>query len=166
VDYGRNKGIRIQFDTEYEEKTIRCDPDKIERIMLNLLSNAIKFTGSGGIIKVRVLFKDKKVAISVKDTGIGIPEDKLPLIFDRFIQVDRSLSRMNEGSGIGLSIVKALVEMHGGTIGVSSRLGEGSEFIFELPDRLIDEGDKEALGFYNDQNSEYRISVEFSDIYF
>lgn len=114
ADYIKSKGLSIVFDTDVEEKIIACDPEEIERILLNLLSNAIKFTPRGGNIMVNVEDGNKSISIKVKDTGKGIPKEKLNSIFERFVQVDKSLARENEGSGIGLSLVKALVELHGG----------------------------------------------------
>ncbi len=163
VEYTKLKDISIIFDTDVEEKIIAFDADMIERIMLNLLSNSIKFTERGGEIEVNIYNKEGKVKISVKDNGIGIPEDKLEMIFDRFGQVENSLRRRTEGSGIGLSLVKSLVELHEGTISVQSEFGRGTEFVIELPDKVI-ENDFIAKNEENTFNAE-RIHVEFSDIY-
>lgn len=133
VEYSNSNGISIQFDTDIEEKIVACDVDIIERIMFNLLSNAIKFTNAGGSIVVKVSDGVTNITISVKDTGIGIPNNKQAMIFERFRQVDKSLSRNKEGSGIGLSLVKSLVELQGGKIEVKSVYGTGSEFIITLP---------------------------------
>lgn len=166
VEFAKLKQIELIFDTDVEEKIIACDPEKIERIVLNLLSNAIKFTASGGRVSVYLTDKEEKVLFSVKDNGLGIPEEIQPLIFERFVQVDKSLSRKCEGSGIGLHIVKSLVEMHGGKISLNSKYGYGSEFIIEVPDNVLDE---ECI---NEENECYgnRIidaaQIEFSDIYF
>lgn len=166
ADYIKSKNINLVFDTNIEEKIIACDPDKIERIMLNLLSNAVKFTGLVGSIYVSVFDGKEFITITVEDTGIGIPEDKLDIIFDRFRQVDKSLTRSREGSGIGLSIVKSLVEIHGGTISVESNYGKGTKFIIKLPVRTTDiENNKERNKLFNDDNYVERISIEFSDIY-
>lgn len=166
AEYIESKGINLIFDTFVEEKVIACDPDKIERIVLNLLSNAIKFTNPGGNISVIMYEKGDKVIISIKDDGIGIPEEKQDAIFERFIQVDKSLSRNREGSGIGLSIVKALVEMHGGLISLNSKLGKGSEFLIELPCMLLDKEVIDLLNFNNSNSNKIeRIMIEFSDIY-
>ena len=165
-DYIQNKGISIIFDTDAEEIMMICDPDKIERIMLNLLSNALKFTNPTGHIMVSVSNMNNKVFISVKDTGIGVPEEKEKLIFDRFQQVDKSLSRNHEGSGIGLSLVKSLIEMHGGNIKLNSNYNEGSEFIIELPiNNYLDKRPINKKSSVNQSKLE-RINVEFSDIYF
>ena len=151
AEYIQDKGVEVIFDTNVEEKIIACDPDNIERIILNLLSNAVKFTNAGDQITVEVMDNEDYIEISVKDTGIGIPEDKLKVIFERFRQVDNSLSRSHEGSGIGLSLVKALVDMHDGSINVNSNLGEGTEFIIKLPARKTDESnDVEKNMIYQD----------------
>lgn len=163
VEYAKSKEISIIFDTDVEEKIMAVDVDKIERIILNLLSNAIKFTDKEGNILVSIKNEDNYIVISVRDDGIGIPEEKQKNIFERFIQVDKSLSRNNEGSGIGLSLVKSLVEMHGGSIRVKSNLGKGSEFIIKIPVANINNEESEVK--YTDINIE-RISLEFSDIYF
>lgn len=164
VDYVEKKGLKLIFDTEVEEKVLACDSDKIERIMLNLLSNAIKFTPQGGSIEVNVYDKEDSISVSVKDSGIGIPEGKKSLIFERFRQVDKSLSRNREGSGIGLSLAKSLVEIHNGKIYVESNLGEGSTFTFELPVKLVENEGNNLERHLQACNIE-RIDLEFSDIY-
>ncbi len=165
--YVENNGISLLFDTEMEEKIIVCDKDKIERIMLNLISNAIKFTKPKGSILVNIFERKSNVVISVKDTGIGIPKEKQELIFDRFIQVDKSLTRNNEGSGIGLSLVKTLVEMHGGKIFLESQINIGSEFSFELPIKQLPDSEVACMSNnFNDNSNIEKINIEFSDIYF
>lgn len=166
VEYTKSKGIYLVFDTQIEEKIMVYDAEKVERVMLNLLSNAIKFTEPGGKINVNVYEREGAVLISVKDTGIGIPENMLEKIFDPFRQVDSSLRRNSEGSGIGLSLVKSLVQMHGGTITVRSRYGQGSEFIVELPDNLAcDEACTSGKTVEVSDSNVERINIEFSDIY-
>ena len=163
VDYAAFKNLELVFDTEIEEKTIAFDKDMVERMMLNLLSNAIKFTKQNGKIEVTIYQRNEMLIISVKDNGIGIPEDKIDKIFDRFSQVDSTLSRKSEGSGIGLSLVKYLVELHDGNISVVSELGIGSEFIIELPVKYTEE---ESLGLIENYSTNIeRIKIEFSDIY-
>lgn len=166
TDYAEHKGLELIFDTDIEEKTIVCDGDKMERIILNILSNAIKFTPLGGNIFVNVTDKGSGILVSVKDTGVGIPTDMKLSIFERLVQVDKSLSRNREGSGIGLSLVKSLVEMQGGTIRVESQYGRGSEFIIELPDIGLPESETIILdeNIVRESNRE-RINIEFSDIY-
>jgi len=167
TEYAKNKGITLIFDTNTEEKAIACDPDQIERIILNLLSNAIKFTPKGGYIWVTILEKGNKIEITIKDTGIGIPRDKQECIFNRFQQVDKSLTRQSEGSGIGLSLVKALVEKHNGRTTLKSELGKGSEFTIEIPCNILMESESKAGIHQSHSSHNYveRISVEFSDIY-
>lgn len=165
VDYVEDKGMDIQFDTNTEEKLMACDPDKIERIILNLLSNSIKFMKPGGRIVVNLLDKGENVEIRVKDTGIGIPEDKLNIIFERFRQVDKSFTRKHEGSGIGLSLVKSLVEMHDGSITVNSEYGKGTEFIIVLPVRVVEVDRQNNQYKKAGENCVERIQIEFSDIY-
>lgn len=164
VEYTKLKNINLVFDTEIEEKMMAFDPDKIERIMLNLLSNAIKFTESNGCIEINLYDRNENVIISIKDDGIGIPENMLEKIFERFTQVDSSLRRKAEGSGIGLSLVKSLVEMHKGSIKVKSECNKGSEFIIELPVFLTDSKDTSYEG--SSMSNIERANIEFSDIYY
>jgi signal transduction histidine kinase/ABC-type uncharacterized transport system substrate-binding protein len=166
AEYIESKGINLIFDTNEEEKYTAMDSDKIERIILNLLSNAIKFTPSGGTIFVDVFCNDTKVSVSVKDSGIGIPKDKQEFIFDRFTQIDSSLSRNGEGSGIGLSLVKSLVELHNGKIYLESELDKGATFTFELPIVTVEETSaliNSSLETIQPNHNE-KIILEFSDI--
>jgi signal transduction histidine kinase len=165
VEYTRSKGIELIFDTDVEEKITVCDPDKIERIMLNLLSNAVKFSSSGSTINVRISDGEEYITISVEDKGIGIPEDKLGHLFERFTQVDKSLTRPHEGSGIGLSLTKSLAEMHGGSISVKSQYGKGSTFEVRLPIRKLNPADSGTLCTPSQDNRIQRINVEFFDIH-
>lgn len=164
AEYIESNNINIVFDTDVEEKYMACDVDMIERIILNLLSNAVKFTSPEGSISVKIYDKDEYIIISVKDSGIGIPEDMLEIIFDRFRQVDKSLTRKTEGSGIGLNLVKSLVELHGGEIKVESKEGIGSEFTIKLPVTLVAR-DEVAATLDIPQGKVERIHIEFSDIY-
>ena len=164
-EYVESFGITLSFESELNEKKIACDPDIIERVILNLLSNAVKFTEPGGLITVGLYQKRDKIIIKVKDTGIGIPIQKQKIIFERFAQVDKSLTRQKEGSGIGLSLVKSLVEMHNGQISVESRKNKGSEFLVQLPDELINDQDKVDDVNYAANSKTEIISIEFSDIY-
>ncbi|MCB2297606.1 PAS domain-containing sensor histidine kinase [Clostridium tagluense] len=165
VEYVESKGLELIFDTDIEEKYMAFDADKIERIMLNLISNAIKFTKRCGRIYVNIYDKKDTIVIAVRDTGIGIPLEKQKEIFERFSQVDKSLSRKQEGSGIGLSLVKSLVEMHKGKIYINKKITKGSEFIIELPVKVLD-SIKESNENYNAaENYIERSKIEFSDIY-
>ncbi|MHC1681766.1 MAG: ATP-binding protein [Clostridiaceae bacterium] len=162
VPYGESKGVTIIFDTEIEEKIIACDSDKMERVILNILSNAIKFTDSNGNIFVNIMESNDYVSISIKDTGVGIQEDRINDIFNRYSQVDSTIKRNREGTGLGLSIVKSFVEMHNGTIQVKSKYNEGSEFVINLPNILID-GNEEESNFYVSNID--AVNTEFSDLY-
>lgn len=164
--YIESKNRKLIFDTDIEEKIIACDIQKIERIVLNLLSNAVKFTKNGGSIEVSIRDRFDKIIIAVKDDGIGIPEDKINQIFDRFKQVDNLMTRSNEGSGIGLSIVKSLVEMQNGKVYVNSKFGIGSEFIVELPAITIEqESSIISIDKYLRASNSESVQIEFSDIY-
>lgn len=167
AEYIENKGISIIFDTDVEEKIIAYDPEKMERIILNLLSNAVKFTPRGGNIIVKIEDNNRDISIRVKDTGRGIPDSKLNSIFERFVQVDKSLTRTHEGSGIGLSIVKALVDLHSGTISVTSKEGQGTEFIIHIPCKLVESEDYVKSAYADQTGESYieKINIEFSDIY-
>jgi signal transduction histidine kinase len=164
VEYAKIKKLELIFDTELEEKIMAFDADKIERIMLNLISNSIKFTNPGGRIEVNVYERNGSILISVKDTGIGIPKDMQKNVFNHFVQVDTTLQRKVEGSGIGLSIVKSLIEFHGGCININSNYTEGSEFIVELPITLIENEDTTSHNLTSISNAE-KINIELSDIY-
>ena len=132
-DYIEEKGLELIFDTDVEEKLIMCDKLDIERCIINLVSNAVKFTPIGGLIEVLVEDLDNKVKIIVKDNGIGISEENQKKIFDRFNQVVDENSEEKGGSGLGLTITKQLIILHGGEIYVNSEVGSGSEFIIILP---------------------------------
>ena len=162
ADYVQSKGLSLTFDTEAEEIIMACDRDKIERIMLNLISNAVKFTNTDGRIEVYVWEEDYSVKITVIDTGVGIPEEKIQIIFDRFGQVDKTFTRNREGSGIGLSLVKSFVDMHNGDVEVNSELGKGSCFTISIPIVLVEQVYDEELS--HEMNID-RINIEFSDIY-
>ncbi|WP_298842721.1 sensor histidine kinase [Clostridium sp.] len=157
------KGLNISFDTDIEEKIIACDPEGIVRIVLNLISNAIKFSDVGDEIFVAIKDKNEFVEISVNDNGIGIKEKDLDKIFDRFKQVDKSLSRNTEGTGLGLNLVKSIVELHGGSIHVKSKFGKGSKFIITLPAKNV----LKENTLYNCKvsSSDETVRVELSDIY-
>lgn len=127
----RNKSIELK--TNLSEQYINVDKDKITQVIFNIVSNAIKYTPEGGVAEVAVTGNDSQAIISVKDNGIGISQEDLPYIFERFYRADKSRSRETGGSGIGLAIVKSLVEAHGGTITVTSQHGTGSHFTIKLP---------------------------------
>lgn len=128
------KNINIIFNSEVNEKVqVFADSDKIKQVMVNLIDNAVKYSPENGEIKINVISKDKDVLISVEDNGIGIPKEDLPRIFERFYRVEKDRSRENGGSGLGLSIVKHILELHNSHITVESELGKGTKFEFNLP---------------------------------
>ena len=133
VSLARAKGQTLETHVPASLKPIRADPQKLYIVLSNLLSNAIKFTPSGGRIEVQALERGDAVQISVRDTGPGIPPHLHDKIFDRFYQIERSLTREHDGMGIGLSIVKGMVELWGGQVWVESGVEEGSTFSFTIP---------------------------------
>ena len=161
VPYAESKNLNLIFDTNKEDVILKVDSDKLERIILNLLSNAIKFSKPNGEIKVTLSFEDC-LYISVTDNGIGIAQENLNKIFDKFTQLDTSFSRKNEGSGIGLSIVKSFVLLHNGKISVKSELNKGTSFLIELP--LTETSNIETEDVSYDNLSE-NVKIELSDIY-
>lgn len=165
VDFAKQKNIEVIFDTDIEEKIISFDLDKMERIILNILSNSIKFTKEQGKIEIYIRESNEMLEIEISDDGIGIPQNKLNSIFERFKQVENNTIRSGEGSGIGLYLVKSLVDMHGGDIAVESELGSGTTFKIRIPAELEEEYECNIIE-KNLQNSYIeKIKVEFSDIY-
>jgi diguanylate cyclase (GGDEF)-like protein len=139
--YSKEAGVKINMISNAQNITLHCDGQMMEKVLSNLLSNALKFTPKGGEICIGISESQdrKRVNLSVKDTGCGIPEKEALLIFDRFQQVDGTATREKEGTGIGLSLVKELVKLHDGTVRVESTEGSGSEFIVSLPKKIMDE---------------------------
>jgi signal transduction histidine kinase/DNA-binding NarL/FixJ family response regulator len=133
----RARGLSLAFFDETGGLTARVDPGQTERALLNLVANAMKFTPSGGSIAVRLAREGEGLSISVMDNGIGIAEDRLSSIFERFNRGDEPESRRYQGAGIGLALVKRIAESQGGSVSVSSRIGRGSIFVLLLP---IEEG--------------------------
>lgn len=164
--YARHKGVKLIFTTDISSKEIAVDQEKYERVLLNLLSNAIKFTPTGKTIYTHIANSDRNVIVTVRDEGVGIPKNKFKLIFECFGQVDTSLSRQAEGTGIGLSLVKMLVEGMDGTISVNSEVGMGSTFTLSLPATKVRNLNRNIKRI-NDQDSRIiqAAAIEFSDIY-
>ncbi|RKY04658.1 hypothetical protein DRP77_03275, partial [Candidatus Poribacteria bacterium] len=129
----RGKGLTYVERIPEDLPPIYADKVRIKQIMYNLLSNAVKFTPKGGRISVSVEHNDLEFTISVEDTGIGIREEDIPKLFEPFVQLNFSYSREHGGTGLGLALVKKLVEMHGGRIWVESEYGKGSRFSFTIP---------------------------------
>ncbi|MFC2058820.1 ATP-binding protein [Chloroflexota bacterium] len=127
------KKLIIAIDLLEKLPPIRADAERIGQVLRNLLANAIAYTPEGGRITIAATVKDDRVEISVSDTGIGIPPQELPYIFERFHRADKSRSRATGGAGLGLTIAKRLVEAHEGTIQAQSEPGNGSSFLFTIP---------------------------------
>ncbi len=125
------KGVALEFAER--EAWVNADRDKISQVLVNLVSNALKYTPEGGHVHIEVGETETDVSICVSDTGIGIPQDDLPYIFERFYRTDKSRSRTTGGSGIGLTIAKSIIDAHGGKISVKSEPGRGSQFTVTLP---------------------------------
>ena len=152
----------ITFDSIEEEICVKCDKDMMERIMLNLLSNSVKYGKRGGEVYIYIEEEDDIVLIHVSNNGYVIDNDMQPYIYDKFTKINKSLNREREGSGLGLFLVKALLELQGGVIELKSNSKVGSEFIIKLPKS------------YEEENAEYKhemvdikekVDMEFSDIY-
>ncbi len=130
----QDKGVSLHMDLPADLPPVRADPGRITQVLLNLLGNALQYTPSGGQVTIQARHQDHEIVITVQDTGIGIPAEHLPHIFERFYRVDKSRSRAGGGSGLGLTISKHLVEAHGGRIWATSPgPGQGSTFTFTLP---------------------------------
>ena len=157
----------IIFDTTEEEIITACDPNHIERIILNILSNAMKFTSAGGNIDVNIEVSQQcnKVIIRIRNDGQPIKVEDSKKIFERFTQSEHLLTRSTEGSGIGLALVKSLVEMHNGRIYVNTEFKEGTEFCIELPIRKIMNSKCDFAWKKNLNSKVEKFAVEFSDIY-
>lgn len=169
------KDIQICFHSDIKVKIISIDEEKVERILLNLLSNALKFTPKNKQIHVKVFTKRVKrknmVCISVRDEGIGIPKDKQALVFERFGQVNTKKSRPAEGTGIGLYLVKLMVDAMGGFITLKSEENTGSNFTVMLPDhrpflKSAPKKNKESDTANGDSRLINELAIQFSDIYY
>jgi len=125
-------GIEIYFDSTAEHRCV-CDAQKLYQVFLNLLDNAIKYSEAGARVDITIEESDSMLIVEVKDTGVGIPQEELGQLFERFYRVDKDRSRATGGSGLGLAISRQIVEMHGGDISVESEVGVGSTFRIRLP---------------------------------
>lgn len=128
----KDKSIKIELNFEKDLPSLRVDPVKMEQVFINLIDNSIKYTEKGKI-KISVFKKNNNIIIEVEDTGIGIPEEHIPRIFERFYVVDKARDKKKGGAGLGLSIVKHIVLLHNGEIDVESEVGRGTKFIIKLP---------------------------------
>lgn len=165
--YMKNNKRIILFDTMEEEIITSCDPEKIERIILNLLSNSMKFTSENGCIEVIMDVTDdcRDVIIKVRNDGPPVSREDAEKIFNRFTQSENLLTRSVEGSGIGLSLVKSLVELHQGKIYVNTEFKNGTEFCIELPIRKIMNSKTSHVSNKKLNSKVEKFTMEFSDIY-
>jgi signal transduction histidine kinase len=129
----RQAGLRLHAHLARHLPPVQGAPEYLRRVLANLMSNALKFTPRGGTVRVDMLGQGEHLVVSVTDTGIGIPPHHHERIFERFTQVDGSIRRKYGGSGLGLALVKQIVEAHKGTVKVESKLGKGSKFTIRLP---------------------------------
>jgi len=127
------KKIELKVDSEEEVVFVNADPLRLEQMIWNLLNNAVKFTPAGGAVSIRVRAPEGRVVLTVEDNGPGIEPEFLPHVFEMFRQADASSSRPHGGMGIGLALVRQLIELHGGTVSVTSKPDQGAKFTLELP---------------------------------
>ncbi|WP_233880029.1 HAMP domain-containing sensor histidine kinase [Virgibacillus halodenitrificans] len=127
----REKNISIELDIS--SAYLKGDPRLLQQVWMNLISNAIRYTDASGKITLRTYERKQEIEVVVEDTGIGITEENIPLLFERFYKVDKARTRTEDSTGLGLAIVKKIIELHDGAIMVESTLGEGSRFIVTLP---------------------------------
>lgn len=176
IPYAEKKNLNLIFDTNEEVVMMKVDVSKIERVILNLVSNAIKFSNDNESIYVTINSLNKYLEIIVEDNGIGMAEEDKLNIFDKFMQVDNGLNRKNEGSGIGLSITKSLVELHNGEIIVESEINKGTKFTVRLPNEIsenesdickeFEKKDSHEINMIEEmKNIRYKTKTELSYIY-
>ena len=167
LPYAEHKKLSVIFDTNEEDVIMRVDANKIERTILNLLSNSVKFTDDNGNISVLMDADDEFVTIRVKDDGSGISKGVSEHIFERFVQEDKSFNRKKEGSGIGLSLVKSLIELHEGTVSLEKEVEKGCEIVIKLPNVRMEEDNDNNSRIIDAENKPLvqKINIEFSDIY-
>ena len=127
------KQIQIEIEREPYATVVTGDADRLQQVLWNLLSNAVKFTPRGGQVNVRIARSDSQLELTVSDTGAGIKPEFLPYIFERFTQADTTTARSHTGLGLGLAIVRHIIESHGGMISAMNRPGGGALFRFTLP---------------------------------
>jgi signal transduction histidine kinase len=137
-------GIGIYFEEAGEHRCV-CDVQKLYQVFLNLLDNAIKYSDPGDRVDVSIMEEASSLTVRIRDTGVGIPEEDLNQLFERFYRVDKDRSRATGGSGLGLAISKQIVEMHGGSISVRSEVGVGSIFEIRLPKAPLSRSISHAL---------------------
>ncbi|NCB62541.1 MAG: PAS domain S-box protein [Clostridia bacterium] len=158
--YANARGVSLSFSSPCGSPLLVCDRDSVERILLNLLSNAIKNTLDGGWVRVTLTEESGFFRVTVEDSGVGIPPEAIPVIFEKFRTSRNPLSGQREGSGIGLSLVKSLTELHGGAVTVESQVGVGSRFSFTLANRLSPAPGRQPP----DSGHESHARLELSDL--
>ncbi|WP_009543210.1 hybrid sensor histidine kinase/response regulator [Crocosphaera subtropica] len=136
-DEAEHRRINLELDLQINQQqdSFYADPERVQQILYHLLNNALKFTPENGSVTLRIWRENNHVSLEVEDTGIGIQEEKIPLLFESFQQLENSRRRMYGGTGLGLALTKQLVELHGGTIEVESIINQGSTFIIRLPNQ-------------------------------
>lgn len=143
------RGVRLEAVLDPQASPVSGDPERLQQVFWNLLSNAVKFTSRGGRVQIRLGRINSHIEVSVADTGIGIPQEFLPHVFERFRQADASSARERGGLGLGLSIARQLAEMHGGTIeAASGGLGQGATFTVKLPLMIVHPSHEESARVY------------------
>ncbi|BEP29628.1 ATP-binding protein [Helicovermis profundi] len=162
--YVNMKNLKLNFTSDIDEKIIQCDPFEIDRVFMNLLSNAIKFSKIDGEIWINIYDESEGIKIVFKDNGIGIPKEKQSSIFKRFSQVDNNLNRAHEGNGIGLYLVKSIINLHGGTIELESEENIGTTFTIFLPTKSNYTSTNTSNGINSNLNNQYNVDLEFSEI--
>ena len=163
--YTDSKNIKIDYVNTTGDCKMELDVYKLEKIILNLLSNAIKFTDKNGSIKMTLYENNENVYIGIEDNGIGIEEKYINSVFKKFYQLDNTLSRMSEGTGIGLSVVKRLSEIHNIKINVNSEINKGSKFELCIPKDMYLCNSKNIKLDNIEYLSKEKVDIEFSDIY-
>ncbi|CEP66690.1 Signal transduction histidine kinase, core [Moorella glycerini] len=138
----REKGVNLEVEIPEGLPSLAIGENYLSQVLLNLIDNSIKYTPAGGRVTVRAGLENDGIQVEVEDTGIGIPAESLPRVFERFYRVDKARSREMGGTGLGLAIVKHIVEAHDGNVGVTSQPGQGSRFFFTLP--VVTEGKVQA----------------------
>ena len=163
--YADQKRVKLNFMPFVKNKIVAVDEEKYERILLNLLANAIKFTPEGKCIYVHISENNNDIKIEIIDEGIGIPKEKQEFIFQRFAQVDNTLRRKAEGTGIGLSLVKLLISLLNWGISLDSQEGLGSNFTITIPNKKVCSDTEVQTSDVCIKSNAQNVDVELSDIY-
>src|SRR6185503_5035266 len=133
----RDSGIALAIHVPHNLPLLWCDERKLKQMLLNLVTNAVKFTPGGGTIEIEASAASEGFFVEVRDTGVGIPEQDLVRVLQPFVQADTTLSRRQEGTGLGLALVKAMVEIHGGSLKLDSELGKGTNVRLSFPKERV-----------------------------